>query len=275
MSVVFASSTCDLNLKLLKKVGVEVVNLPYKQNTKKGLYNQDKFGFDEYYANMQFEVDEKRYLALLEKKFNEALATGQDVLFLTPNAKYDVSYKVVNPLIKTLQKQFENQKIEIVNCNNFGLGYGLIVYETGIVNLKGENIVEVVKFVNKLKKEIKTFIVPSTNANIKNTLTLVGGLIGVRPFLQVVNGELKVLEFVKGKKKILNMLGKQLSLRTQDDVPVAISCGKNSDEANLLQEQIETEFEDVKVVKSTLNPLLTKYFGDRTLLIAYHKKSRS
>lgn len=275
MSVVFASSTCDLNLKLLKKVGVEVVNLPYKQNTKKGLYNQDKFGFDKYYANMQFEVDEKRYLALLEKKFNEALATGQDVLFLTPNAKYDVSYKVVNPLIKTLQKQFENQKIEIVNCNNFGLGYGLIVYETGIVNLKGENIVEVVKFVNKLKKEIKTFIVPSTNANIKNTLTLVGGLIGVRPFLQVVNGELKVLEFVKGKKKILNMLGKQLSLRTQDDVPVAISCGKNSDEANLLQEQIETELEDVKVVKSTLNPLLTKYFGDRTLLIAYHKKSRS
>ena len=46
MSVVFASSTCDLNLKLLKKVGVEVVNLPYKQNTKKGLYNQDKFGFE-------------------------------------------------------------------------------------------------------------------------------------------------------------------------------------------------------------------------------------
>lgn len=275
MSVIFASSTCDLNLKTLKKVGIEVISLPYKTTTKKGLYSVDKFNFDEYYANPNFEVDLVKLKKLANEKLTEALLTGQDVLFMTQNAKYDVSYEVINPLIKELSKQFPNQKLEIVNCNNYSLGYGLIVYETGILNSKGESLTTIMNFINKFKKDVKTFIIPSTNANIKNKLTLVGGMIGVRPILQVVNGELKVLDNIRGTKKIISFLSDKIKNSTFDDVPVGIMCGKNTSDANEIENQIEIFNADFKIIKSNLNPVLLNFFGDKTIAISYYKKSRN
>lgn len=274
MSVVFASSTCDLNLKLLKKVGVEVLNLPAKLNGKKCLYNADKFNFDEYYANPAFVLDEPAYSKLIKSKFTEALLTGQDLLYLTSNAKYDTTYKFVNPILKELKLKFPEQKIEIVNCNNYSLGYGLIVYEAGILNSRGESITELVKYVNKIKRQIKTYIVPSTNANIKNKLTLVGGMIGVRPLLELAGGELKVIDNVRGKKNILNTLLKYAKTNS-NEVPLAIMCGKNTDEANLLEEQLLSFDADRVILKGSINPLVLAQFGDKTIAISFYKKPKS
>lgn len=273
MSVIFASSTCDLNLKILKKVGVEVLNLPIMQNGKKCLYNADKFDFDGYYANPVVTIEDASYKKLIKTKFTEALQTGQDLIFLTPNAKYDLSYKLVNPVLKELQNKFPEQKVEIVNCNNLSLGYGLVVYETGILNSRGENITEVVKFVNKTKKQIKTYIVPSTNANIQDKLTLVGGTIGVRPLIEVVNGELKVIDKVRGKKNILKRLT-DLANANSNEVPIAIMCGKNTEEANELENQITLLDTDRIILKNNINPFMLNKFGDRTIAISFYKKPK-
>ncbi len=274
MSVIFASSTCDLNLKLLKKVGVEVLNLPLIKNGKKCLYNADKFNFSEYYANPSFQLDENAYTKLIKTKFTEALNTGQDLIYLTANAKYDLTYKLANPILKELKLKFPEQKIEIVNCNNYSLGYGLIVYETGILNSRGENITEVTKFVNKIKRQIKTYIIPSTNANIKQKLTLVGGMIGVRPILEVVGGEVKLLDNVKGKKNILNCLF-NFAKQNSNDVPIAIMCGKNTDEADELENLVLAADSDRIILRGTINPFALSSLGDRTIAISYLKKPRS
>lgn len=273
MSVIFASSTCDLNLKLLKKVGVEVLNLPIMQNGKKSLYNADKFNFDEYYANQQIMLDELKCKKLIETKFTEALNTGQDLIFLTSNAKYDTTYKLANPILKELKNKYTEQKIEIVNCNNYSLGYGLIVYETGIYNSRGENITEVVKFVNKIKKQIKTYIVPSTNANLKDKLTLVGGSIGVRPLIELVNGELKIIDNVRGKKNIIKKLF-DLAINNSNEVPLAIMCGKNTEELNELENLIYEADPEKIILKGNINPFALNLFGDKTISISYYKKSK-
>ncbi len=273
MSVIFASSTCDLNLKTLKKVSVDVISLPVILNDKKCLYNADKFGFDEYYATPNFQVDEVKYKKLLEQKFNEALNTGQDVLFLTPNAKYDVSYKYVKDIIKQVAPSYPNQKIEMVNCGNYSLGYGLIVYEAGILNMRGESITEVTKFVNKIKHGIKTYIIPSTNDYIAKKLTIVGGTIGVRPVLEVSNNELKVIDNVRGKKRVVNYLT-NLAKRNSHDLPLAIMCGKNTDEVVSIETEVLSDGEDRQIFKSMLNPLMLEKFGDKTIAISFYKKSK-
>ncbi len=273
MSVIFASSTCDLNLKTLKKVAVDVINLPLIVNGKKCLYNADKFNFDEYYANGDVAVDEVKYKKLLESKFDEALKTGQDIIFITANAKYDVSYKLVNAIIKAVAPNYPDQKIEMVNCGNYSLGYGLIVYEAGILNMRGENITEVVKFINKIKHGIKTYIIPSTNENIKQKLTLVGGTIGVRPVLEVVSNELKVVDNVRGKKRIVNYLSK-IAKGNSHDLPLAIMYGKNTDEALMLEQDVLADGADRQIFKSTLNPLMLNKFGDKTIAISFYKKSK-
>ena len=275
MSVIFASSTCDLSVKILKTVGVEVINIPIMQNGKKVLYSADKFNFDDYYANPEFVVNETEYKKLIKKSLIAALKTEQDVLYLTSNAKYDISYKLVNPIIKELAKIYTNQKIEIVNCNNYSLGYGLIVYQAGILNSRGESLTEVVKFVNSVKKEIKTYLVPSTTHNIKEKLNLVGGLIGVRPVLQVVNGELKFLDNVRGKKNVIDALLSKIKLSASKNIPFAVMCGKNTDEANIIQDEVLKLDADKIVFKTTLNPMLLKHFGDKTIMISYYKKSGS
>ncbi len=274
MSVLFASSTCDLDLKTLKKVDVDVINLPTMLNDKKCLYNNDKFNFEEYYAKSDFCVDEASYQKLLHKKFEEALKTGQDVIFLTPNAKYDVSYKLVNQEIKYYTPLYPEQKIEMIDCKNYGLGYGLIVYEAGILNMHGASIVEVSAFVNKIKHNMKTYIIPSTTVNIKDQLTLVGTMIGMRPVIELNNGELKVLDNVKGKKNLINYLYEKAKLNS-NEVPLGIMCGKNADELNTLKEQIINFDSDRQVITSTLNPLLLNKFGDRTLAVCFYKKSKS
>lgn len=273
MSVIFASSTCDLNLKTLKKVDVEVINLPLISNGKKCLYNADKFDFDQYYANGNVEVDQDKYKKLLESKFDEALKTGQDVLFMTSNAKYDASYKFVNAIIKQVSPNYPQQKIEMVNCGNYSLGYGLIVYEAGILNMRGANISEVINFINTIKQGIKTYIIPSSNETIKNKLTLVGSTIGVRPVLEVVDGELKVVDNVRGKKKIISFLSDKAKANSYD-LPFAIMFGKNTDEALMLEQDIMLDENDRVLFKSALNPLMLQSFGDKTIAISYYKKSK-
>lgn len=274
MSVIFASSTCDLDLKTLKKVDVDVINLPTILNGKKCLYNADKFNFDEYYANNTFSVDFDSYKQLIHKKYLEALSSGQDILFLTPNAKYDASYAIVNQEIKQYIGKYPDQKIEMVDCQNCGLGYGLIVYEAGIANMHGSSITEVMSFVNTIKRNIKTYIIPSTNENIKEQLTIVGSSIGVRPVLELVGGELKVVDNVKGKKKAVDYLYEKAKSNS-NEVPLGIMCGKNTDEATTIADLINKVEDDRVILKSNLNPMLLKKFGDKTLAVSYYKKSKS
>lgn len=273
MSVIFASSTCDLNLKTLKKVGVDVINMPLIVNGQKCTYTPDKFNFDEYCSSNNVQVDEEKYKKLLNTKFEEALNTGQDVLFLTPNAKYDSSYKYVKDIIKHISSNYPEQKIEMVNCHNYSLGYGLIVYEAGILNMRGENITEVVKFVNKIKHGIKTYIVPSDNAYIQTKLTLVGGSIGVKPVIEIVNGELKLVGKVRGKKKMVEYMA-QLANANSYDLPLAIMCGKNSDEALMIEELAKQDSKDRTIFKATSNPLFLHKLGTKTIAISFYKKSK-
>lgn len=273
MSVIFASSTCDLDNKTLKKVGIDIINIPLIVNDKKCLYSADKFSFDEYYAINECVVDEDKYKKILNTKFLEALNSGQDVLFLTPNAKYDNSYKYVKDIIKQLAPNYPEQKVEMVNCGNYSLGYGLIVYEAGILNIRGENITEVIKFVNKIKHGIKTYIIPSDLTYVQKKLTLVGSTIGVKPVIEVSNAELKLVDKVRGKKKMIDYFAGLIN-NNSHELPVSIMCGKNADEALALEEIVLADSKDRQIFKATLNPLFLNKFGNKTLSISFYKKSK-
>ena len=107
---------------------------------------------------------------------------------------------------------------------------------------------------------------------IKNDVNVVGESIGLKPMLEGVNGEFKILKNVKGQQKAVIEFAQIAKLATQDVAPIAIAHGENVKEAADLKNAIVENNKCQKVYLNTINPFIQKYLGNKCLSMSFLKK---
>ena len=155
--------------------------------------------------------------------FTPHLKAGKDILVITISSKLSGSYNSATLAAGILKEEFPQRKIIPVDSLNVSVGQGLILREIIKMRNTGFTLTKTVDIAEKILKTTRIYFTLDTLEYLKRggrvgTVTaLVGGILGLRPILQLENGEVSQLDNVRGKKKALKLIEEAMTATLKDE----------------------------------------------------------
>ena len=210
------------------------------------------------------------------------LEKGHDILCLTISSKVSGSYNSAMIAADMLKEEFGERKIITIDSRNGCIGQGLILREMISMRNNNMDIEEIAEKTKKIIPTTKIYITLDTLEYLKKggrvgpTTALVGGVLGLKPVLHVVDGAIEQLDSIRGKQRIINLLveGVAEALQGQEKT-MNISVGHIDRYDDILTFKNKIE----EALGVSINNPITKigvtigtHVGPKALAVSYCKK---
>lgn len=204
---IITDSTADLSKEIIDKYDIEVIPLlvafgeeSYKDgidiNTWELLIKMESS--DKFPGTAQ--ITPQRFI----KYYNKYLQQGYKIISLHLSSKMSGTYQSACLAREILE---EDEAIEIIDSQNVTSGLGLLVIKAARLKNEGFTSKEIVTEVRRTIPHIKSGLVFEELTNLvkggrlSKTAGVVGNILGIRPILTVKDGEMAVIDKVRGNKK--------------------------------------------------------------------------
>lgn len=204
---IITDSTADLSKEIIDKYDIEVIPLlvafgeeSYKDgidiNTWELLIKMESS--DKFPGTAQ--ITPQRFI----KYYNKYLQQGYKIISLHLSSKMSGTYQSACLAREILE---EDEAIEIIDSQNVTSGLGLLVIKAARLKNEGFTSKEIVREVRRTIPHIKSGLVFEELTNLvkggrlSKTAGVVGNILGIRPILTVKDGEMAVIDKVRGNKK--------------------------------------------------------------------------
>jgi len=164
--------------------------------------------------------------------FKPYLEAGEDVIVLTISSKLSGSYNSAVLAAGILNEEFPGRTISIIDSLSSSVGQGLILREMVRMRDAGLELKKTVEITEKILKTTRVYFTLETveylkkGGRIGSTTAFVGGLLGLRPILQLEDGQVSQLDNVRGKKNALKLIGDAIVDALKDETSnINISIG--------------------------------------------------
>jgi len=140
------------------------------------------------------------------------LKAGKDILSFTISSKLSGTNNSARLAASMLEAEYPNRKIAVVDSLNASIGEGLILREIIKMRDAGHTLDETVAMAAEVIKSAHVYLTVDTLEYLKRggrigpTTALVGGILGLKPILQLVDGEVSQLDNVRGKKRVIKLM---------------------------------------------------------------------
>jgi len=213
------------------------------------------------------------------------LEAGKDILSLTISSKLSGTHNSATLAADLMREEFPDRQIIVIDSINAAMGQNLILREIIKMRYQGYSLAETAELAEKVLKTTKTYFTLDTLDYLKKggrvgpTTALVGGVLGLRPVLHMVEGSVEQLESVRGRKKVLQLMEEGIAAVLKDDIDdVEICIGHIlcEDDAIGFKENLEksagtTITTPIVEVGATIG----SHTGPGALAVAYCKKFES
>jgi len=152
------------------------------------------------------------------------LKAGKDIISLTVSSKLSGTYNSACLAADMLKEDYPNRTIIVIDSLNCSIGQGLILRELISMRDKGYLITKVVDLADKIIKTTKIYFTLDSLTYLKRggrvgpTTALVGGILGLRPVLHLVDGAVEQLDNVRGKKNVLKLMEEGVVAALKDEI---------------------------------------------------------
>jgi len=210
------------------------------------------------------------------------LKGGKDIISLTISSKFSGTYNSATLAANTLKEDYPDRTIIVIDSLNCALGQGLILKEMVKMRDNGFSITKTAEIAKEIIKSAKIYFSLDTLEYLKRggrvgpTTALVGGILGLRPILHIVDGAVEQLDSVRGKDKVLKLMEEGIVAALKEDVQnITLSIGHilREDDATKFKNNLETSLN----IKNT-NPVVAvgatigTHAGPGAIAVAYCKK---
>ena len=144
--------------------------------------------------------------------FKKALEAGQDILALTVSSKLSGSYNSAAIAADLLKEEFPDREIIVIDTLSGSIAQGLILREVIKMRDAGLTLGKTARLTRRVLKTTQIYFTLDTVEYLKRggrigpTTALVGGMLGLRPILHLLDGEVKQLDNVRGKKSAFRLM---------------------------------------------------------------------
>ena len=171
------------------------------------------------------------------------------------------------------KNMLEDERITIIDSESAASNLRFLVEDAVNMAKKGKTSKEIEDFIEKKKKNMKIFLTTGTleylarGGRLSSIQSALGNLLSIKPIIQLKDGELELLEKVRGKN---NALSKILSYINEDVQRIGVCHILNIEEAVKFKEMLEEKYPNAMITLDDLGPVVGAHLGPKTLGICFY-----
>jgi len=216
-----------------------------------------------------------------EEKFEEYAKQGIPVVYVGFSSELSATYQSSVIARDNVLIKYPDAKIEVVDTLAASGGFGLIVLEAAKFAKSGKDVGEILDRVELAKKSIDhIFTVDDIEylyrgGRVSRTSAVLGGMLNIKPILEVKEGKLVPLEKIRGKNKVFTRMVELMEERSIDkdftDATICITHGDDLEGAIKLKELIEERYNAKNFIINMIGATIGAHSGPGTLALFYPK----
>ncbi|NLY45333.1 MAG: DegV family protein [Tissierella sp.] len=202
--------------------------------------------------------------------YKEAFEEGYDeIIAILLSSKISGTYNSA-VLAKNM---LDDERITIIDSESAASNLRFLVEDAVNTAKEGKTSKEIEDFIDKKKKTMNVFLTTGTleylarGGRLSSIQSTLGNLLSIKPIIQLKDGELELLEKVRGKN---NALSKILSYVNDDVQKIGVCHILNIDEAMKFKEILEEKYPNAIITLDDLGPVVGAHLGPKTLGICFY-----
>ncbi|MCM3570027.1 DegV family protein [Neobacillus mesonae] len=276
---ILADSACDLPLGFYEENNVILIPLKVyidgneyedvKSIDSKAVYNAIRSGI--------VPKTSQASPLLFEEIFTKMAENNEEGVYIAFSSELSGTYSTAVMILNQVKEKYPNFNLTIIDTKCASLGQGIIVMEAARLaanNASHEEIVEMVQFRSEHMEHLFTvedLDYLAKGGRLSKASAFLGGLLNIKPVLNVENGRLVPIEKIRGKKKVFRRLIELMQERgaNLDQQVVGISHADCENTALEVKAMIEEEFHPKEVYISAIGSAIGAHTGAGTIAIFF------
>ncbi|PFD84897.1 fatty acid-binding protein DegV [Bacillus thuringiensis] len=216
-------------------------------------------------------------LETFQEKFVSYAKEGNPCIYLAFSSELSGTYQSSVLIKEEVKETYANLDLEIVDTKCASLGQGLVVLEAAKMAKDGASKEEILKRVDFLMNHIEHIFTVADlqylvrGGRLSKVAGFIGGLLNIKPILNVEEGKLVPLEKVRGKKKVLGRIvdimeerGKELKGQT-----IGMTHGDDLETAEALKALITERFGCEVFIVNTIGAAIGAHTGPGVITLFF------
>ena len=279
---ILADSACDLPLDMFESLNIDLLPLVVQIDDQQ-FYDLETIQPKELYDQMRNGKAPKTAQvppARFEETFMKAAEKNETCIYIAFTSELSGTYQTSTLVRDDVLEKFPNFDLTIIDSKAASLGYGLIVKKAAEMAKEGKTKDEILSVIDFYCQHMEhLFTVDSLEylyrgGRVSKTSAFVGGLLNIKPILNIENGKLVPLEKLKGRKKVLKRIVeimKERGDRVKDQL-IAISHSDDLETAEMIRDIIKEECSVEEFFINNIGSVIGAHVGPGTVAIFFLNK---
>lgn len=212
-----------------------------------------------------------------EKTFTEMAQNHEEGIYIAFSSQLSGTYQTAVMIREQVKEAYPDFNLAIIDTKCASLGYGLIVMDAARLANEGaafEQIVERAEFLATHTEHLFTvddLEYLAKGGRVSKASAFLGGLLNIKPLLNVEDGKLVPLEKIRGKKKLLSRIIEVMSEQGVDfeQQTVGISHADDEETALEMKKRFENELHAKEVIITDIGAVIGSHTGPGTIAIFF------
>ena len=249
-------SASDIPFEMAEEWEVDVMPIPITVDGK-ACFERVDFAFESFYdilVNAASIPSTSHITAVaFSEKFREYYEQGYtDLIFVSINSKGSEMY---NAAIMGRQMLYEEVpeaenacRIHVVDSKTYTIAYGAAVLRAAQMVKKGAGVQDILDYLEDYFDSVEIYFsvysldFAKKSGRISVAAAFVGEMLGLRPVMSIIDGEIKIPEKVRGDKNVIPALVRYAKKQALPDSPYAVVQGVTKEEGAMLEKELTKEF---------------------------------
>ncbi|MCE5168191.1 DegV family protein [Paenibacillus profundus] len=217
------------------------------------------------------------------KETFEALAkAGDEAVYIAFSSELSGTYASSRMMLEMVQEEYPSFACDIIDTKCASLGFGLVVHQAALWVREGLSRAEITSRTELLAKQMEhVFTVDDLEylyrgGRVSKSSAVIGGLLNIKPVLDVEDGKLIPIDKVRGRKKsiirLADLLGERANLEDKEQL-IGIAHGDDEEALESLKQMIQERFGLNNFITSSIGCAIGAHSGPGTLALFFRNKS--
>lgn len=270
---IITDSTSYISKDFAEKMDLSIVPLNYifdGKTEREGFPGE----FDEFYEKLQgtklFPTTSQPAAADFLTKYKKAFDQGYDeIIAILLSSKLSGTYNSA-VLAKNI---LEDERITIIDSIQAASNLRFLVEDALKMAASGKTKGEIVEYIERKKNSMDVYLTVDTleylrrGGRLTGIQSAIGEVLNIKPIIQLKDGELKLLEKVRGKNKAINAIRSKIPNSIEK---IGICHILNEKEALKLKEDLQDRFPKANISIDVLGPVIGCHLGPKAMGICFY-----
>lgn len=285
MVKILSDSGCDLPKEIIQEYNIDILPIVVLKGEKEYL---DQVNIDpiEVYSGMRSgEIFKTAQIPpnVFQEKFEEYAKQNESVIYVGFSSGLSGTYQTSVFVLESVKEEYPYFDMAIVDTKAASLGFGLIVFEAAKLAKAGKSKEEILEAINFYKKNVEHIVYVDDieylyrGGRVSRTQALVGGLLNIKPIIEMLDGKLVPLDKVRGKnngyKKMLEIMEERGRNADFSKQVIGISHGDDLKGALRLKELVEEKFGAKTFIVNMIGAAIGAHSGPGTLTVFFLREN--